>query len=590
MEGGMREDLSEILDKAIAQLGAGESHEELLAAHPQFAPELDPLLQAAVALQSEATTALPVEMEDWVVGNGLRDFTQIAEQMLSPAPAPLSATAPRARRERRSKRSAPTDMSDILDESLGRIFAGESIERCLEAYPQQAGGLEPLLRMGTMLRAEAATPLPAEMAAWLPHGAYDFARIAEQMAPRYARRPSALRQQVSWQRAVVGVAVFVAVMGVADTAAAASLPGQPLYAWKRAKEEITISMTYDPTTLVDLHAQYAKRRISELDMLNISGENVDQQAAEEISESLLHHVDAVADAASQEGGTAVTQIASQLAEESKSALERAAENALSAEVKETFDTASQEVSFIASAIPTPSAALTPTATSTLPATSTAVGAIAIPSGTPRSNNGVADPATTTPSPDAGGSTSVAVSPTSTFGVVPTESTASPVVEVTEGPTATSGTPPTVIFDTPLPATIGPTDEPQLPSPTNTAVVPTKTAPPAGTPLPTNTPVPTATPQPTEPTSAPPPTERPTETERPRPTRTPTDTPEPTATDTPEPTATDTPEPTATDTPEPTATETPEPTATETPEPEPSASPVSNIGPTATVAPTVAPVE
>src|SRR5690242_11963464 len=51
MERGAREDLSEILDKAITQLGSGDSVEDLLDAHPQQAPALDSLLHVAAALQ-----------------------------------------------------------------------------------------------------------------------------------------------------------------------------------------------------------------------------------------------------------------------------------------------------------------------------------------------------------------------------------------------------------------------------------------------------------------------------------------------------------------------------------------------------------
>jgi hypothetical protein len=574
MERGMRGDLSEILDKAIAQLGAGESPEEYLAAHPQFALELDPLLQTATALQGEAATPLPPEMENWVATAGARDFAQLAEQMLAQPAVPPLVTAPRTRQKRRSRRADALDISTLLDESLDRVLAGESVESCLEVHPQQAHELDPLLRMGALLRAEATTPLPAELAAWLPSGARDFAQIAEYMAPRYVRRPSPLRSQVSWQRAVVGVAVFVAVMGVADTAAAASLPGQPLYLWKRTKEEITISITSDPTQLVDLHTEYAKRRISELDMLSISGTQVDLQAAEEVSESLLQHVDAVADVAALQGGTAVTRLANELAIESKNALERAAENALP-DVKQTFETASQGVDEIRSTLPATAIAVAPTSTSAVPPTASATAVGATPRPTLNSNNGIASVATPTEPVETADVTPIAVSPTSTFdvGLTPDIPATAPAVTATEEPAPSPGTPPTSTSETPVPTTSVPaTGEPQIP-PTSTSTQPTATQP-VGTPVPTNTPVPTATPAPSEPTTLPPPpTEKPTSTPRPRPTRTPTDTPEPTATNTPEPpTATDTPEPpTATDTPEP-PTSTPEP-PTSTPEPQPSASPI-----------------
>src|SRR5262245_17945385 len=103
MERGGREGLSEALDQAIKQLGAGESIEEALDAHPEHAPALDPLLQAAAALQSAAATPLPPDLEAWLP-DGAREFTAIAEQMLTQPAAPQPASASRLRIGRRASR------------------------------------------------------------------------------------------------------------------------------------------------------------------------------------------------------------------------------------------------------------------------------------------------------------------------------------------------------------------------------------------------------------------------------------------------------------------------------------------------------
>src|SRR5262249_26777613 len=129
-----REDLSEVLDKAITQLGSGESIEETLNANPQYAPELDPLLHAAAALQAEAQTPLPPDLEAWLP-TGARDFAAITEQMLSQPAMPQLESAARIRRTFNvSSTSAPT-IALILDEALDRVAGGASIEDCLEAYP-----------------------------------------------------------------------------------------------------------------------------------------------------------------------------------------------------------------------------------------------------------------------------------------------------------------------------------------------------------------------------------------------------------------------------------------------------------------------
>src|SRR5215211_7854519 len=89
------------------------------------------------------------------------------------------------------ERSVRKSLPDALDQALARLHAGESVEGCLDAFPQYAAALEPLLRTGDRLRASAAEPLPPDLEHWLPTGARDFAAIAEQMAPKYTRQSAA---------------------------------------------------------------------------------------------------------------------------------------------------------------------------------------------------------------------------------------------------------------------------------------------------------------------------------------------------------------------------------------------------------------
>src|SRR5215213_9663331 len=89
------------------------------------------------------------------------------------------------------ERSVTKSLPDALDQALAQLHAGESIEGCLDAFPQYAAALEPLLRAGDQLYASAAEPLPLDLENWLPTGARDFAMIAEQMVPKYTRQSAA---------------------------------------------------------------------------------------------------------------------------------------------------------------------------------------------------------------------------------------------------------------------------------------------------------------------------------------------------------------------------------------------------------------
>src|SRR5215212_12274188 len=94
------------------------------------------------------------------------------------------------------ERSVTKGLPDALDQALARLRAGESVEGCLNAFPQYAAALEPLLRAGDQLRASAAEPLPPDLEHWLPTGARDFAAIAEQMVPKYTRQSAAARARI----------------------------------------------------------------------------------------------------------------------------------------------------------------------------------------------------------------------------------------------------------------------------------------------------------------------------------------------------------------------------------------------------------
>src|SRR5689334_13250575 len=94
------------------------------------------------------------------------------------------------------ERSVTKSLPDALDQALARLQAGESIEGCLDTFPQYAAALEPLLRAGERLRVSAAEPLPTDLENWLPAGARDFAAIAEQMVPKYTRQSAAARARV----------------------------------------------------------------------------------------------------------------------------------------------------------------------------------------------------------------------------------------------------------------------------------------------------------------------------------------------------------------------------------------------------------
>ncbi|HEX9442216.1 MAG TPA: hypothetical protein VF909_21190, partial [Roseiflexaceae bacterium] len=156
------ESLPEILDKALRRVRAGDSVEACLADYPQHARALEPLLRAGNLLRAEANTPLPPEMEDWLA-MGQRDFAAIAAQL-----APKYAGVARGHTAAGTEATTPPQsIAEILDQGLTHTRAGVPVDAYLADAPDHAAELEPLLRAGNLLRAEANTPLPPDLEAWL---------------------------------------------------------------------------------------------------------------------------------------------------------------------------------------------------------------------------------------------------------------------------------------------------------------------------------------------------------------------------------------------------------------------------------------
>ncbi|HNP69551.1 MAG TPA: DUF5667 domain-containing protein [Kouleothrix sp.] len=531
-ERSLPESLPDVLDQALAQLHSGASVEDCLVSYPEHAAALEPLLRAGDLLNAQATIPLPAEMEDWLA-TGAHDFAAIAAHM-----APKYAKPPQTTRQRaRATAQAQHYFDDVLDLTIARARRGESIEACLADYPEQAAAIDPLLRLGTRLYTDTTVPLPPELVAWLPTGRREFMTIAEQLAPRQAlaRQRSAARRLTA-QRAAVAVVVVGLMMGAVDSVSAQSLPGDTLYPWKRAKENISLALVADPAERSQLLVEYANRRLDEFNNLVANGQTVDATLIAETLNSMLANVEDAIDANQQAPRASLRNEADTLVQQAQRAIQAAKTTlpnsaASLASAEQQASTLKQQIAALPEVTPTPDG------------TTPAPGSTSEPAQGNQSNGGgrarpTNQPAVVNPSSGATGAPTDAGAPTSPL--APTN-TATPL----PGDTATA-----------LPATAAPTNtataDPATAIPPTVEASPAPSDTPVNTPVPTsaptNTPVPTATAVPvTEvPTEPPPPTVPPTT----RPTRVPpTDTPVPTdapPTDTPVPTdvpPTDTPVPT-----------------------------------------------
>jgi hypothetical protein len=163
-------------------------------------------------------------------------------------------------------------IEDQLDEALDALVARgpKSLDELLESFPADSA-IRVLLQAAEGARSLlVATPPPqvrARQIAQLMERAGDF------RAPQktWRRRPTS-RMRALVLRPIAVLAVFAATMGAPLLElASASAPGEALYGTKLALERMRLGMEWDPLEEVNLHLQFADRRISDLTELLAEG-------------------------------------------------------------------------------------------------------------------------------------------------------------------------------------------------------------------------------------------------------------------------------------------------------------------------------
>ena len=151
----------------------------------------------------------------------------------------------------------------ILDDCIDRLLRGESLEQCLQRYPEQAAELKPLLRVAlTTYQASAVEPR-SEFRAGARYQIHSIL-YAEKQKPK-VKRLSLLGWVPRWAVIVASVVLIILIAGGGTVAAASdSLPGETLYPVKLATERVQLAFTFSDMGKAKLHAKFAGRRIEEM--------------------------------------------------------------------------------------------------------------------------------------------------------------------------------------------------------------------------------------------------------------------------------------------------------------------------------------
>jgi hypothetical protein len=152
------------------------------------------------------------------------------------------------------------EFNNILNECLERLLVkGESLEQCLQSYPEQSAELKPLLETALAAReASAIQPRP------------DFRARARYQFHSALKETAAGKSRTSWgwfpRWATVAAIVLVLVLvgGGAVVAAGSSMPDSPLYSVKLATEQVRLTLTPSQMGKARLCAELADRRVDEI--------------------------------------------------------------------------------------------------------------------------------------------------------------------------------------------------------------------------------------------------------------------------------------------------------------------------------------
>ncbi|MBI2846434.1 MAG: hypothetical protein HYX82_00980 [Chloroflexi bacterium] len=183
------------------------------------------------------------------------------------------------------------DLDDILNKCIDRLIAGESVEACLESYPDEARELEPLLLASSKALALGAQEPRPDFKASLRY------RISSEFKARQKKRQRWSFLAHPWLRpwlaTVSAFLVLLVIGGGAVQAASRSLPDQPLYPIKQVVERVQLAFTPSGAPKARLYAKLAMTRSEEIAEMVRGGkaelmEGLTQRIAENLENSQVH--------------------------------------------------------------------------------------------------------------------------------------------------------------------------------------------------------------------------------------------------------------------------------------------------------------
>jgi len=179
------------------------------------------------------------------------------------------------------------ELNNILNDCLERLLVkGETIEQCLQSYPEHAAEIEPLLQTAMATKKAVAIQPRPEFKARVR---YQLQSALQEVKPK--RALPFFGWQPRWAVAIAVVLVVLLAGGSTVTAAGDSMPDSPLYPVKLATEQVQLTLTPSDIGKAELHAKLADRRVAEIVYITNKGK---PKQIEQIAQRLNKHLAMIA--------------------------------------------------------------------------------------------------------------------------------------------------------------------------------------------------------------------------------------------------------------------------------------------------------
>ena len=172
---------------------------------------------------------------------------------------------------------------DVLSECLERLLVkGETIDECLEDYPELASELKPLLQTTMVAKEASAIEPPPEFKA---RARYQFRSALRGLPEKKGFAPFILHSR--WATAIISVLLLILISSSTVVAASGSMPDGALYPVKLVTEEVWLRLTLSDEAKARIYARLADRRVGEIIYIVNKGK---AQEAEQTVELLSAHL------------------------------------------------------------------------------------------------------------------------------------------------------------------------------------------------------------------------------------------------------------------------------------------------------------